>query len=75
MEDSLLWCLEHLLSSPSSLTLVLAELFLSHTLTPLSTAVSLQLFLPLLKYVITEVLPQSLIGLALASGGFHLRAS
>ena len=32
-------------------------------------------FLPLLKYVITEALPLSLIGLALASGGFILEPS
>jgi len=44
-EESLLWCLEHLLPPPSSLTLVTAELFLSHSLTPLSlTAVSPQFF-------------------------------
>jgi len=42
----------------------------------LFTAVSLQFFfLPLLKYVITEVLPPSLMGLALASRWVHLRAS
>jgi len=35
-EDSLLWHLEHLFPLPSSLTLVTAELFLSHHLTPLS---------------------------------------
>jgi len=37
----------------------------------LFTAISLQFvfFLPLLKYVITEALPPSLVGLALASGG------
>jgi len=35
----------------------------------LFTAVSLHGFFPLLKYVITEALPLSLIGLALASGG------
>jgi len=54
---------------PSSLTLVSAELFLSHSLTPLSqTAISMQVF-PLLKYVISETLPPLLIGLALASSG------
>jgi len=37
---------------PSSLTLVSAELFLSHILTP-----PFQQIFPLLKYVITEVLP------------------
>jgi len=52
---------------PSSLTLVSAELFLSHRLTPLSSLpFHCSLFL-LLKYVITDVLPPSLIGLALAS--------
>jgi len=34
----------------------------------LLTAISLQFFLPLLKYVITEALPPSLVGLASASG-------
>jgi len=48
---------------------VSAELFLSHSLTPLSqTAISMQVF-PLLKYVISETLPPLLIGLALASSG------
>jgi len=56
--------------SPSSLTLVSAELLLSHRPTPLYPAVSLlSFFLPFLKDVITEVLPPSLIGLALGSGG------
>jgi len=36
-EKSLLRCLEHLLPPPSSLTLVSAEWFLSHRLTPLSS--------------------------------------
>jgi len=36
-EESLLLHLEHLLPPPSSLTLVSAELFLSHRLTPLSS--------------------------------------
>jgi len=69
-EDSLLRCLEHLLPSPSP-TLVSAELFLSHHITPLSPLPFHHrfFFLPLPKYVITEVLPLSLICLALASGG------
>jgi len=54
---------------PSSLTLVSAELLLSHSLTPLSLLLFHCSFSPLLKYVTTEVLPPSLIGLALASGG------
>jgi len=54
---------------PSSLTLVPAGLFLSHSLTPLSAAISPQLFLPLLKSVIPKVLPPSLMALALARGG------
>jgi len=67
-EDSLLQRLKHLLRPPSSLTLVSAELFLSHRLTPLSQLLSPHsFFLPFLKYVIPEVLPPSLI--ALASGG------
>ena len=49
---------------PSSLTLVSAELFLSHRLAPLSQLP----FLPLLKSVIPEELPPSLMGLALGSG-------
>ena len=48
---------------PSSLTLVSAELFLSHILTPLFSCS----FIALLKYVIPEVLPLSLIDSALAS--------
>jgi len=55
--------------APSSLTLVSAELFLSHLLTPLSRLPFYHSFFPLLKYVIAEVLPPLLIGLALASGG------
>jgi len=54
---------------PSSLTLVSAELFLSYRLTPLSRLVYRCSFFPLLKYVIPEALPLSLIGLALASSG------
>jgi len=55
---------------PSSLTLVSADLFLSHHLTPLSSLPFLRSFLfPLLNYVIIEALAPSLIGLALASGG------
>jgi len=49
---------------------VSAELFLSHRLTPLSRLLSHRSFLlPLLKYIVTEVLPPLLMGLALASGG------
>ena len=60
--------------APSSLTLGSAELFLPHHLTPLSTLLCFlqSFFLPLLKHVITEALPLSLIGLALASGGSNL---
>ena len=54
--------------SPSSLTLVSAELFLSHHLSPHSCFTA-GFFLPLLKYVITEALPLSLIGLVWGSGG------
>jgi len=62
--------LKHLLPPPSSLTLVSAELFLSHHLTPLSSLpFHRRFFFPLLNYVITEVLPPLLIGLALASSG------
>jgi len=56
---------------PSSLTLVSAELFVSHSISPLSPAVS-ALFLPpspLLRHVIPEALPPSLTGSALASSG------
>ncbi|KAM9590480.1 uncharacterized protein ACIBXB_005736 [Morphnus guianensis] len=56
---------------PSSLTLVSAGLFLLHVLTPLSGcrfSVSRNFF-SFLKNVITEALPLSLIGLALAGGG------
>jgi len=68
-ENSLLQNLKHLLLPPSSLTLVSAVVSLTLSHSSLSTAVSLQFFfLPLLKYVITEALPPSLIGLALASG-------
>ena len=68
-EDSLLRLLKHLLPPPSSLTLVSAELFLSHCLTPLSSLpFHCSFCLPLLEYVIPEALPPSLIGLALASG-------
>jgi len=54
---------------PSSLTLMSAELFLSHHLTPLSSLRFYYNSFPRLKYVITEVLPPSPIGLVLASGG------
>ena len=68
-EDTLLRHLEHLLPLPSSLTLVSTELFLSHLLTPLSQLPCYPSFFPFLKYVITEVLPPLLVGLALARGG------
>jgi len=55
--------------SPSLLTLVSAELFLSHILTPLSCCKSPRFFFSLLKYVIPEALPSLLMGSALASGG------
>jgi len=55
--------------------LVSAELFLSHHLTPLLTAASLQVFPPLLNYVIPEALPLSLMGLALGSGRSVLEPS
>jgi len=47
-ENFLLWHLKHILPSPSSLTLVSAELFLSHPLSPLSRLpfFSLQFFSP-----------------------------
>jgi len=54
---------------PPSLILVSAELFLLCSLTPLSQLPSHRRFFPLLKYLITEVLPPSLIGLVLASSG------
>ena len=54
---------------PSSLIFVSAELF-SHVFSLLSlAAVLLQVFPPVLRYVITEVLPLSLMGLALDSSG------
>jgi len=58
-------------SHPSSLTLVSAELFLLHLLGPLSWLLLLlhSSFSPLLNYVMPEVLPPSLMGLALASSG------
>jgi len=55
--------------SPSSLTLVSAESFLSHSVTPLSSLLFHHTFFPLLKSVIPEALPLSLIGSALASSG------
>jgi len=69
-EEPLLQCLEHLLPPPS-LTLVYAELFLSHILTPLSSCscCCAAAFFPLLNYVIPEALPLSLMALALASNG------
>jgi len=54
---------------PSSLTLVSAGLFLSHCLTPLCRLLFHHRFFPLLNYVITEALPPSLMGWALASSG------
>ncbi|XP_049649808.1 uncharacterized protein LOC126035336 [Accipiter gentilis] len=55
---------------PSSLTLVSAGLFLLHVLTPHSGgSFSLSQLFFLLKNVITEALPLSLIGSALAGGG------
>ena len=67
-EDSLLRHLEHLLPPASSLTLVSAEF--SHVVSLLSNCrLTALFFLPLLKCVIPEALPLSLIGLALASGG------
>ena len=56
---------------PSSLTLVSAELFLSHLLTPLChcNCYSPETSFPFLKYVILEVLPLWLMGSALASSG------
>ena len=54
---------------PSSLTLVSAGLFLSHVLTPPFWLLFHSGFFPLLEYVITEVLPPSLMGSALARGG------
>jgi len=54
---------------PSSPTLVSAGLLLSHRLTPLFGCSSADCFFPLLNYVIPEVLPLSLMGSALASGG------
>ena len=56
--------------SPSSLALVSAELFLSHRFTPLTCRKCCYagVFF-LLKYIIPEVLPSLLMGLALASSG------
>jgi len=73
--ESLLWCLEHLLPL-LFLTFVSAGLFLSHSLNPLSSdcrCCCAADFFPLLKYVITEALPPSLMGCALASSGYVLR--
>jgi len=69
-EGSLLRHFGHLHPPPSLLTLVSAELFLSHCLTRLSHCrLTRVFFLPLLKYFITKALPLSLIGLALGSSG------
>jgi len=62
---SLIQCLEHLLPL---LHLVSEELFLSYSLTSLSTAAPHQVF-PLLNCVISEALRPSLLGLDLASDG------
>jgi len=51
----------------SALSLVSAELFLPHSLTLLFPLQVRRSFFPLLQYVITEVLPSSLMGSALAS--------
>lgn len=56
------------LTPPSPLTLLSAELLLSYIHSSLP-AVVVQQFFPLLKYIITEVLPPLLIGLALATSG------
>jgi len=55
--------------APSSLTLVSAELFLSHILTPLFWLLLHSSFFPLFQYIIPEALPPSLMGSALASSG------
>jgi len=66
---------EEPLCPPSRLTLVSAEFFLSHIVTPLAEiAVPQQVFL-LLKYIITEVLPLSLTGSASASSSSILEAA
>jgi len=52
---------------PSALTLVSAELFLSHILTHLSCWKLPRFFFPLLNYVIPKVLPPLLMGSALPS--------
>jgi len=67
-EGSLLRHLEHLLPPPSSLTLVSAELFLSHRLIPLSSLLFYRSFFFLFLNMLSEVLPPSPIVLALASG-------
>jgi len=60
---------------PSSLPLVSAKLFLSHSLTPLSRLPFHHSFFPILKYVITEALPPSPVGLVVASGGSILETA
>jgi len=57
----------------SSLTLVSAELLLTHHLTPLSCCRDFPP--PHLKHVVTEVLPPSLMGSALASSESVLESS
>ena len=69
-EDSLLWRLKHLLHPLLLHWPWCLQSCFFHIVSLLSTAVSPQyFFLPLLKYVITEVLPPLLICLVLASGG------
>jgi len=65
--ESLLWLLEHLLPLLLHRSWCLQSCF-SHIHTPLSHCS----FLPLLKYIITEVLPPLLMGSALASRGYIL---
>jgi len=56
-------------SPPSSLALVSAELFLSHSLTLSCCKLLLRRFFSLVKTIVTEVLPHLLIVLALGSSG------
>ena len=57
---------------PSALTLLSAELFLSHIVIPLFWMLLHSKFFSLLKHVITAVLPPLLMGLALPSGRWIL---